>query len=128
MQGFTTTKTTELKSVGDAVQIVALFIGGMITLNVRNCMSPKDIFEPIVRTSLLTHCQKARLLTATTANILCTVSAALLAYLPRSNTWGRLVCFWLTNAQSVGFTVSLTTISSNMAGYTHRSFASALIL
>ncbi|KAK1765491.1 MFS transporter [Phialemonium atrogriseum] len=103
--GFTTTKTTALKSVGDAVQIVALFIGGAITLNIRN----------------------SRLLTATTANILCTLSAALLAYLPRSNTWGRLVCFWLTNAQSVGFTVSLTTISSNMAGYTHRSFASALI-
>lgn len=30
--------TTELKSVGDAVQIVALFVGGIITLNVRNCM------------------------------------------------------------------------------------------
>ncbi|KAG4432448.1 hypothetical protein IFR05_012063 [Cadophora sp. M221] len=46
---------------------------------------------------------------------------------PRSNTWGRLVCFWLVNAQSVGFTVSLTTVSSNMAGYTHRSMASAMI-
>jgi len=51
-----------------------------------------------------------------------------MAYLPRSNTWGRLVSFWLVNAQSVGFTVSLTTISSNMAGYTHRSLASALVL
>lgn len=51
-----------------------------------------------------------------------------MAYLPRSNTWGRLVCFWLVNAQSVGFTVSLVTISSNMAGYTHRSFASAMVL
>ncbi|KAL0256687.1 hypothetical protein SLS55_009083 [Diplodia seriata] len=103
--GFGTTMTTELKSVGDATQIVALLIGGAITLNVRN----------------------SRLLTATAANILCTISAALLAYLPRSNTWGRLVCFWLVNAQSVGFTVSLTTISSNMAGYTHRSLASALV-
>lgn len=36
--GFTTTKTTALKSVGDAVQIIALFIGGTITLNVPNCM------------------------------------------------------------------------------------------
>ena len=36
-QGFSTTKTTELKSVGDAVQIVALFIAGTITLNVPNC-------------------------------------------------------------------------------------------
>ncbi|OIW34271.1 MFS general substrate transporter [Coniochaeta ligniaria NRRL 30616] len=103
--GFSTTMTTELKSVGDAIQIVALFIGGAITLNVRN----------------------SRLATASVANLLCTLAAALMAYLPRSNTWGRLVCFWLVNAQSVGFTVSLTTISSNMAGYTHRSLASALI-
>ncbi|KAL5312818.1 hypothetical protein ACEPPN_019244 [Leptodophora sp. 'Broadleaf-Isolate-01'] len=103
--GFSTTKTPELKSVGDAVQIIALLIGGTITLNVPN----------------------SRLLTATAANIICTVCAALMAYLPRSNTWGRLVCFWMVNAQSVGFTVSLTTVSSNMAGYTHRSMASAMI-
>ncbi|KAF2023465.1 MFS general substrate transporter [Setomelanomma holmii] len=103
--GFSTTMTTQLKSVGDAVQIVALIISGAIILNVPN----------------------SRLLTATVANILCTVAAALMAYLPRSNTWGRLVCFWLVNAQSVGFTVALTTVSSNMAGYTHRSLASALV-
>ena len=35
--GFSTTKTTQLKSVGDAVQIVALIIGGTIILNVPNC-------------------------------------------------------------------------------------------
>ncbi|KAF2107785.1 major facilitator superfamily domain-containing protein [Lophiotrema nucula] len=103
--GFSTTMTTELKSVGDAVQIVALLIGGTIILNVRN----------------------SRLLVATAANVLCTLAAGLMAFLPRSNTWGRLVCFWLVNAQSVGFTVSLTTISSNMAGYTHRSLASAMV-
>lgn len=104
--GFTTTKTTELKSVGDAVLIVALMIGGVITLNVPN----------------------SRLLTATAANILCTVAAGCMAYLPRSHTWSRLVCFWLTNAQSVGFTVSMVTVSSNMAGYTHRAMANAMIL
>lgn len=37
--GFSTTKTTQLKSVGDAVQIVALIIGGTIILNVPNCKS-----------------------------------------------------------------------------------------
>ncbi|KAL3497167.1 major facilitator superfamily domain-containing protein [Aspergillus germanicus] len=103
--GFTTTKTTQLKSVGDAVQIIALIIGGTIILNIPN----------------------SRLLTATAANLLCTVAAACMAYLPSSNTWGRLVSFWLVNSQSVGFTVSLTTISSNMAGYTHRSLASAMV-
>jgi MFS family permease len=35
--GFTTTMTTQLKSVGDAVQIVALLISGVIILNVPNC-------------------------------------------------------------------------------------------
>ncbi|KAI0448772.1 major facilitator superfamily domain-containing protein [Xylaria acuta] len=103
--GFSTEKTTQLKSVGDAINIVALLIGGTIILNVPD----------------------SRLITATVANLLCTISAATLGFLPRSNTWGRLASFWLVNAQSVGFTVSLTTISSNMAGYTHRSFASALI-
>ncbi|KAI1742793.1 major facilitator superfamily domain-containing protein [Xylaria scruposa] len=103
--GFSTERTTELKSVGDAVNVVALIIGGIIILNVPN----------------------SRLLTATVANLLCTISAATLGFLPRSNTWGRLVSFWLVNSQSVGFTVSLTTISSNMAGYTHRSLASALV-
>ena len=104
--GFSTTRTTELKSVGDAVQVIALIIGGAITLNVPN----------------------SRLLTATAANLLCTIAAACMAYLPRSNTWGRLVSFWLVNAQSVGFTISLVTISSNMGGYTHRAMASGLVL
>ncbi|KAJ5698350.1 hypothetical protein N7462_000355 [Penicillium macrosclerotiorum] len=62
-------------SVGDAVQIVALIIGGIITLNVPS----------------------SRLLTATAANIL------------------------------LGFTVSLVTVSSNMAGYTHRAMANAMV-
>ncbi|KAF6800330.1 MFS transporter [Colletotrichum sojae] len=103
--GFDTTKTTQLKSVGDAVQIVALLIGGTFILNIPD----------------------SRLITASVANLLCTVSAACMAYLPASNTWGRLFAFWLVNSQSVGFTVSLTTISSNMAGYTHRSLASAMV-
>uniref|UniRef100_L2GBN4 MFS transporter n=1 Tax=Colletotrichum fructicola (strain Nara gc5) TaxID=1213859 RepID=L2GBN4_COLFN len=98
--GFSTTQTTQLKSVGDAVQIVALLIGGTVILNVKD---------------------------SSVANLLCTISAACMAYLPESNTWGRLVSFWLVNSQSVGFTVSLTTISSNMAGYTHRSLASAMV-
>ncbi len=90
----------------------------------RSCWVPAGFAARIRWLTPLT----ARLLTSTVANLLCTIAAALMAFLPRSNTWGRLVCFWLTNAQSVGFTISLTTISSNMAGFTHRSFASALIL
>jgi hypothetical protein len=37
--GFSTTMTTQLKSVGDAIQIVGLLIGGTIILNVPNCAS-----------------------------------------------------------------------------------------
>jgi hypothetical protein len=44
--GVTTTKTTQLKSVGDAVQIVALIVGGTIILNVPNCMSPTYLVQP----------------------------------------------------------------------------------
>lgn len=35
--GFTTTRTTALKSVGDAVQVVTLFIGGAVILKIRHC-------------------------------------------------------------------------------------------
>ncbi|KAK0479698.1 major facilitator superfamily domain-containing protein [Armillaria novae-zelandiae] len=103
--GFSTTKTTVLKSVGDMVQIAALIIGGVITLNVRN----------------------SRLMAATAANIICVVSAACMAYLPREHVWQRLVSFWLVNCQSVGFSVGLVMVSSNMGGYTHRTLASATI-
>lgn len=105
--GFGTTKTTELKSVGDAVNVISLWIAGAITLNIPN----------------------TRLLTATAANVLCTVAAACMAYLPRSDKWGRLVSFWLVNSQSVGFVIAdLTTLASNMGGYTHRWMANALVL
>ena len=105
--GFSTTKTTELKSVGDAINVISLWIGGAIALNIPN----------------------TRLLTSTAANILCTVAAACMAYLPREQTWGRLVSFWLVNSQSVSFVIAdLTTVASNMGGYTHRWFANALIL
>lgn len=35
--GFSTTRTTALKSVGDAVQVVTLFMGGAVILNIRHC-------------------------------------------------------------------------------------------
>ncbi|KAK7024731.1 hypothetical protein R3P38DRAFT_3269515 [Favolaschia claudopus] len=104
--GFSTTKTTVLKSVGDITQIVALVVGGVITLNFNN----------------------TRLLASTGANIICVVSAACMAYLPRHLVWQRLVSFWLVNCQSVGFAASLVMVSSNMGGYTHRQDATAGLL
>ncbi|KAJ7509482.1 major facilitator superfamily domain-containing protein [Mycena galericulata] len=103
--GFSTTKTTVLKSVGDITQIVALIVGGVITLNFKD----------------------TRLLVTTAANIICVVAAACMAYLPRHKVWMRLVSFWLVNCQSVGFAAGLVMVSSNMGGYTHRTIASAVI-
>ncbi|KAJ7207335.1 major facilitator superfamily domain-containing protein [Mycena haematopus] len=103
--GFSTTKTTVLKSVGDITQIVALVVGGVITLNFKN----------------------TRLIASSAANIICVVAAACMAYLPRHLVWQRLVSFWLVNCQSVGFAASLVMVSSNMGGYTHRTIASAVI-
>lgn len=53
--GFSTTRTTALKSVGDAVQIVILFIGGAITLNIPNCMSVPPVEDdlPLVLLNLM---------------------------------------------------------------------------
>lgn len=42
--GFSTTMTTQLKSVGDAVQIVSLLISGAIILNVPNCKHSDLLF------------------------------------------------------------------------------------
>ena len=55
------------------------------------------------------------------------ISAALLAFLPDSAKWVRLVALWFTNFQSIGFVLGLVMLSSNMAGYTKKSFTSGLI-
>ena len=98
-------QTTALKSVGDAIQIVALLIAGLITFNI----------------------PQTRLAVSTAFNILCLLCASLMAFLPSSLPWPRLVAFWLLNSQSVSFTIALTMISSNMAGHTHRATASAIV-
>lgn len=97
--GFSATKTTVLKSVGDILQIVALVIGGIITLNVNNSESHMTCSWSMF---LIMH-YLARLLTSTAANIICTVAAACTGYLPEDKKWMRLVAFWFTNFQSVGF-------------------------
>ncbi|KAJ7625894.1 major facilitator superfamily domain-containing protein [Roridomyces roridus] len=102
--GFSTTKTTVLKSVGDITQIVALLVAGFITINFEN----------------------TRLIVTTCANIICVVAAACMAYLPRDKVWMRLVAFWFVNCQSVGFAAGLVMVSSNMGGYTHRTIASGI--
>ncbi|KAJ7478887.1 hypothetical protein FB451DRAFT_1172021 [Mycena latifolia] len=76
--GFSTSKTV-LKSVSAITQIVALIVGGVITLNVKN----------------------TRLIASTAVNIICVVAAACMAHLPRRMVWSRFVSFWLVTCQSV---------------------------
>lgn len=57
----------------------------------------------------------------------CIIGAALLVALPNSNKWGRLVALWLCYFQGLGFSMSLTIVSSNIAGYTKKQVTSALL-
>ncbi|KAJ7609613.1 hypothetical protein DFH06DRAFT_1308887, partial [Mycena polygramma] len=53
-------------------------------------------------------------------NATCIVAAAALTYAPRDEKWGRLVAFWFTSFQSVGFSLSLVMIPANVGGFTKR--------
>lgn len=61
------------------------------------------------------------------ANTICIVGAALLVALPSSNKWGRLVALWLCYFQGLGFSMSLTIVSSNIAGYTKKQLTGAVL-
>lgn len=43
------------------------------------------------------------------------------------NAWGRLVALWFCSFQSVGFSLSLTMVSSNVAGYTKKQITGAFL-
>ena len=61
------------------------------------------------------------------ANVICIAGAAMLVGLPTSNKWGRLVALWLCYFQGLGFSMSLTMISSNVAGYTKKQLTGAIL-
>lgn len=61
------------------------------------------------------------------ANTICLIGAALLVGLPAHNKWGRLVALWLCYLQNTGFSMSLTIITSNVAGYTKKQLTAAAI-
>lgn len=65
-------------------------------------------------------------------NLVCVVAAGVLVGLNpgpsgKDNRWGRLVALWLCSFQSVGFSISLTMVSSNIAGYTKKQFTGAVL-
>lgn len=63
----------------------------------------------------------------TVANTICIIGAGLLVGLPTSNKWGRLVALWLCFFQGLGFSMSLTMVSSNVAGYTKKQLTGAVL-
>lgn len=61
------------------------------------------------------------------ANLICIIGAGLLVGLSDSNKWGRLVALWLCYFQGLGFSISLTMVSSNVAGYTKKQLTGAIL-
>jgi hypothetical protein len=51
----------------------------------------------------------------------------MLVCLPASNKWGRLVGLWLCYFQGLGFSMSLTMVSSNVAGYTKKQCTGTIL-
>ncbi|EXJ80670.1 hypothetical protein A1O3_06954 [Capronia epimyces CBS 606.96] len=97
--------TQYLQIPGGAVQFVALLAGGVVCSRWPNL----------------------RCITMIVANTICIVGSALLVGLPTSNKWGRLVGLWLCYFQGLGFSMSLTMVSSNIAGYTKKQLTAAIL-
>ncbi|KZT64081.1 MFS general substrate transporter [Daedalea quercina L-15889] len=102
--GFTTLQTTLLDAASSGVQIASLIAAGLVT----------------------THIRHTRVITMAFGNIVCIIAAACLTYLPSDQKWNRLVAYWFTSFQSVGFSLSLVMISNNIGGFTKRTFTTAL--
>ncbi|KAF2739507.1 MFS general substrate transporter [Polyplosphaeria fusca] len=103
--GFDTLGTQYLQIPGGAVQFLSLLAGGFIC----------------------THWPNSRCITMTVANLICIIGAGLLVGLPHNNKWGRLVALWLCYFQGLGFSMSLTIVSSNIAGYTKKQLTGAAL-
>ncbi|RWA05260.1 hypothetical protein EKO27_g9847 [Xylaria grammica] len=104
--GFDTLGTQYLQIPGGAVQFLSLLLGGVL-------------------------CSKwprgSRCPTMITANTICIIGSALLVRLPDENKWGRLVALWLCFFQGLGFSMSLTMISSNIAGSTKKQLTAVIL-
>jgi MFS family permease len=103
--GVSTLGTQYLQIPGGAVQFVSLLLGSY----------------------LCTRFPNTRCLVMTVANLLCILGASLLVALPAHNKWGRLVALWLCYFQGLGFSMSLTIVSSNVAGYTKKQLTGAAL-
>ncbi|KAH7317157.1 major facilitator superfamily domain-containing protein [Stachybotrys elegans] len=103
--GFDTLGTQYMQIPGGAVQFLALIGGGIVC----------------------TRFPGMRCITMIVANCICILGAALLVGLPNSNKWGRLVALWLCYFQGLGFSLSLTMVSSNVAGTTKKQLTASIL-
>ncbi|KAF2849010.1 MFS general substrate transporter [Plenodomus tracheiphilus IPT5] len=103
--GVDTLGTQYLQIPGGAVQFVSLLAGGYIC----------------------THYPNSRCIVMSVANLICIIGAGLLVGLPVENKWGRLVALWMCYFQGLGFSMSLTIVSSNVAGYTKKQLTGAVL-
>ncbi|GJJ11808.1 hypothetical protein Clacol_006046 [Clathrus columnatus] len=92
--GFDVLQTTILGIPSSAIQGAGLVIAGYLASRVKN----------------------SRVIIMTVGNVSCIIAAACMAYLPLDNKWGRLVAFWFTGMQSIGFALGLSMVSINMGG------------
>ncbi|GES65026.1 MFS general substrate transporter [Aspergillus terreus] len=106
--GFDTLGTQYLQIPGGAVQFLSLLAGGFIATKFGEKFHARSICMIV-------------------ANSICIIGAGLLVGLPDSNKWGRLVALWLCYFQGLGFSISLTIVSSNIAGYTKKQVTGALL-
>jgi MFS family permease len=103
--GFGTLGSQYLQIPGGFVQFAALIGGGFICSKWPNSRCP----------------------TMMVANLICIAGAAMLVGLPQSATWARLVALWLCYFQGLGFSMSLTMISSNVSGFTKKQLTAAIM-
>jgi len=104
--GFDTLGTQYMQIPGGAVQFLALITGGFVCTKWPN---------------------NTRCATMIFANSVCILGAGLLVGLPTNNKWGRMVALWLCYFQGLGFSMSLTMVSSNVAGYTKKQLTGAIL-
>ncbi|GAA5911663.1 uncharacterized protein JCM6883_002441 [Sporobolomyces salmoneus] len=103
--GFSTFDAALLDCAGKSLQIISLVIAGLVANRFAN----------------------TRLLMVTIGNMICVIATALLSFLPSSAQWGRLVALWFTNVQSIGFSIGLLMMASNVGGFSKRSTVSAMV-
>ncbi|RYC58479.1 hypothetical protein CHU98_g7738 [Xylaria longipes] len=108
--GFDVLQTQYMQIPGNVIQVVSLLASGYVSSRFPNM----------------------RCAVMLAGNLICVAAGGALVGLPAGsdgteNRWGRLVALWLCSFQSVGFSMSLTMVSSNVAGYTKKQLTGAIL-